>query len=111
GDWYDPGVGGHGMGDLTRGRIYRLAPKGSKYVVPKVELKSKEGLLAALGSPCLAVRYQPRSVLEQLPVDEALRTLALGITNGHGQVLLARMEWQRPGIEERTFSRRWPSEY
>ena len=26
-DWYDPGVGGHGMGDWTRGRIFRLAPK------------------------------------------------------------------------------------
>ncbi|HTK74238.1 MAG TPA: PVC-type heme-binding CxxCH protein, partial [Gemmataceae bacterium] len=35
-DWYDPGVGGHGMGDTTRGRVYRLAPKGHKYQVPKV---------------------------------------------------------------------------
>lgn len=26
-DWYDPGVGGHGMGDTTRGRIYRLTTK------------------------------------------------------------------------------------
>jgi glucose/arabinose dehydrogenase len=25
-DWYDPGVGGHQAGDLTRGRIYRIAP-------------------------------------------------------------------------------------
>ena len=38
-DWYDPGVGGHGMGDFTRGRIYRLAPKGSKPSVPKVDLR------------------------------------------------------------------------
>jgi hypothetical protein len=29
-DWYDPGVGGHGMGDTTRGRVYRLAPRGHK---------------------------------------------------------------------------------
>ena len=29
-DWYDPGVGGHGMGDTTRGRIYRITPKGHK---------------------------------------------------------------------------------
>ena len=35
-DWYDPGVGGHGMGDWTRGRIYRLTPKGHKgYKVPE----------------------------------------------------------------------------
>ncbi|HMP15563.1 MAG TPA: hypothetical protein PKD72_00945, partial [Gemmatales bacterium] len=26
-DWYDPGVGGHGMGDTSRGRIYRLTTK------------------------------------------------------------------------------------
>ena len=27
-DWFDPGVGGHGMGDLERGRIFRITPKG-----------------------------------------------------------------------------------
>ena len=38
-DWYDPGVGGHGMGDRTRGRIYRITPKGHKgYTVPEVKL-------------------------------------------------------------------------
>jgi putative membrane-bound dehydrogenase-like protein len=56
-DWYDPGVGGHGMGDTTRGRIYRLAPKGNKPSVPKINLDSIEGQLAALGSPALSVRY------------------------------------------------------
>ena len=25
-DWYDPGVGGHGMGDLDRGRLFRIVP-------------------------------------------------------------------------------------
>lgn len=25
-DWYDPGVGGNGMGDLDRGRVFRVAP-------------------------------------------------------------------------------------
>ena len=56
-DWYDPGVGGHGMGDPTRGRIYRITPKGHKgYKVPEVKLDTKEGVLAALGSPCLATR-------------------------------------------------------
>jgi len=56
-DWYDPGVGGHGMGDWTRGRIYRVTPKGHKgYKVPEVKLDMKEGLLAALASPCLATR-------------------------------------------------------
>ncbi|MCU0703229.1 MAG: hypothetical protein MUF18_04475, partial [Fimbriiglobus sp.] len=57
-DWYDPGVGGHGMGDHTRGRIYRLTPKDHKgYKVPEVKLDTKEGVLAALGSPNGTVRY------------------------------------------------------
>ncbi len=56
-DWYDPGVGGHGMGDWTRGRIYRLTPTGHKgYKVPEVKLETKEGVLAALGSPNGATR-------------------------------------------------------
>ncbi len=56
-DWYDPGVGGHGMGDTTRGRIYRLAPKGNVPSVPKVDLTTGPGILAALGSPAQSVRY------------------------------------------------------
>jgi putative membrane-bound dehydrogenase-like protein len=55
-DWYDPGVGGHGMGDLIRGRIYRLAPKGNKQSVPKVDLTDSHGFIEALLSPNLAVR-------------------------------------------------------
>ncbi|HUF62074.1 MAG TPA: hypothetical protein VMN36_08360 [Verrucomicrobiales bacterium] len=30
-DWYGPGVGGHAMGDLQRGRIFRVAPPGTPY--------------------------------------------------------------------------------
>ncbi len=56
-DWYDPGVGGHGMGDWTRGRIYRVTPKGHKgYKVPQVKF-GKQGILDALSSPCLANRW------------------------------------------------------
>lgn len=77
-DWYDPGVGGHGMGDTTRGRIYRLAPKGSKYSVPKVDLESKDGVLAALGSPNRTVRYMAMTKLHGMKSDEAMLTLAHG---------------------------------
>jgi putative membrane-bound dehydrogenase-like protein len=56
-DWYDRGVGGHGMGDPTDGRIYRITPKGAKgYTVPEVKLDTKEGVLAAFSSPNLASR-------------------------------------------------------
>ena len=54
-DWYDPGVGGHGMGDNVkghiRGRIYRVAPPGAKLSAPKVDVSNPAGAVAALQSP------------------------------------------------------------
>src|SRR5262249_7257700 len=65
-DWYDPGVGGHGMGDWTRGRIYRVTPKGHKgYKVPELQLSTEAGLIAAFPSPCLATRALVHGVLRQ----------------------------------------------
>lgn len=55
-DWYDPGVGGHKMEDVERGRIFRVAPPGAKYAVPKVDFNSIDGAIAALASPNLATR-------------------------------------------------------
>lgn len=63
-DWYDPGVGGHGMGDWTRGRIYRLTPKDHKgYKVPEVKLDTKEGFADAFRSPNMTTRYMASSKL------------------------------------------------
>jgi putative heme-binding domain-containing protein len=56
-DWYDPGVGGHAQQDTERGRIFRVAPKGSKYVVPKFDFNTIAGAIEALKNPCLSVRY------------------------------------------------------
>lgn len=60
-DWNDAGVGGHYMADqkleTMTGRIYRVAPAGSKPVVPKVDLSSADGAVKALESPNLATRY------------------------------------------------------
>jgi putative membrane-bound dehydrogenase-like protein len=60
-DWTDPGVGGHATGDrdLTRisGRVYRVAPKGNKPAVPKLDLSTVAGQIEALSSPNLARRY------------------------------------------------------
>jgi putative membrane-bound dehydrogenase-like protein len=80
-DWYDPGVGGHGVGDLTKGRIYRLAPKGNKYVVPKVELENEEGLATALGSPCLAVESMAMALSSQKHRIERMEVYQKGLTD------------------------------
>ncbi len=56
-DWFDPGVGGHGTRDnRLAGTIYRLAPKGFKPVVPKIDLDTLDGQLLALRSPAPNVR-------------------------------------------------------
>jgi putative membrane-bound dehydrogenase-like protein len=57
-DWYDPGVGGHGMGDTTRGRIYRLTPKGHQgYQIPMIDLNDDQGVVASFFSPNLCARH------------------------------------------------------
>jgi len=56
-DWFDARVGGHGtLDDGTSGTIYRIAPKGFKSMVPKLDLSSVEGQIAALKSPAVNVR-------------------------------------------------------
>ncbi|GAB4135039.1 MAG: hypothetical protein Tsb009_00820 [Planctomycetaceae bacterium] len=65
-DWYDPGVGGHAQGDVTRGRIFRVAPPGAKYKVPRHDFTTTRGLIAALKSPNLATRYIAWQGLHQL---------------------------------------------
>lgn len=56
-DWYDPGVGGHRQGDIEKGRLFRVAPSGSKWQVPKYDLDSVAGAIDALKSPNVSARY------------------------------------------------------
>jgi putative heme-binding domain-containing protein len=65
-DWYDPGVGGHQAGDQTRGRIYRVAPPGAKYIIPQEDYTSVEGAIAALQNPNLSVRFKAFTALQSM---------------------------------------------
>jgi putative membrane-bound dehydrogenase-like protein len=57
-DWTDPRVGGHGtQDDAATGIIYRVAPKGFKSVVPKIDLKTIDGAITALKSPAVNTRW------------------------------------------------------
>ena len=56
-DWYDPRSGGHAdLDDTVSGTIYRVAPKGFKPVVPKLDLATVEGAIEALRNPAVNVR-------------------------------------------------------
>lgn len=56
-DWYDPGVGGHQVGDLERGRIYRVAPPNTRYKITPLKIESPADAVGALVNPNTATRY------------------------------------------------------
>ncbi|MSU26786.1 MAG: c-type cytochrome [Pedosphaera sp.] len=65
-DWFDPRVGGHATMDETLGgTIYRIAPKGFKPTVPKVDLSTPEGAVAALKSTAVNVRGAAFSAVKE----------------------------------------------
>ncbi len=57
-DWYDPGVGGHQVGDINRGRIYRVAPPESPYKILHADTSSIDGAIISLQNPNNATRYR-----------------------------------------------------
>jgi putative membrane-bound dehydrogenase-like protein len=64
-DWYDPGVGGHQVGDLNRGRIYRISTNKSEYkVTPPDFTKGVDVAVKALTNPNPATRYLAWKQLE-----------------------------------------------
>ncbi|MEZ6046060.1 MAG: PQQ-dependent sugar dehydrogenase [Planctomycetaceae bacterium] len=65
-DWYDPGVGGHNMGDVEKGRLFRIAPKGTPYHVSKFDVSTPEGAAEALKSPNAARRYLAWTALNEM---------------------------------------------
>lgn len=78
-DWNDAGVGGHNMADhkleTMTGRVYRVAPKGHKPSVPKLDLTTAAGCVRALQSPNLATRYLAWTKLHDMK-DQAESELA-----------------------------------
>jgi putative membrane-bound dehydrogenase-like protein len=75
-DWYDPGVGGHGMGDVTRGRLFRVTTKaGLRFQVPSFKLETAEGAVETLKSPNESARYLAWQALKKLDGEKALTKL------------------------------------
>ncbi|HEY2930390.1 MAG TPA: PVC-type heme-binding CxxCH protein [Acidobacteriota bacterium] len=95
-DWYDPGVGGHQMVDISQGRIYRLAPAGFRSRNPVVDLKSSEGLAAALSSPAQSVRYL--AYMEFKKRGPAAAGMLQSMLGSGDRILRARALWLLGGI-------------
>jgi len=95
-DWYDPGVGGHRVVDLKRGRIYRLAPAGNKPQKIAVDITTPAGLAEAFASPAQSVRYLAYTALKAQG-DKALPVLQ-SIYKANDPMLKARALWLLGGI-------------
>jgi putative membrane-bound dehydrogenase-like protein len=80
-DWYDPGVGGHAMGDnqpgKIMGRIYRVAATGGAAKAPAPNFSTAEGAVQALQSPNKATQFLAWQTVHTLgtKAEPALRTL------------------------------------
>lgn len=80
-DWYDPGVGGHAMGDhepgKIMGRIYRVASTGATAKAATPDFSTAEGAVKALQSPNKATVYAAWHTLSTLgtKAEPALETL------------------------------------
>ncbi|XOV95012.1 MAG: PVC-type heme-binding CxxCH protein [Bacteroidota bacterium] len=99
-DWYDPGVGGHQMGDQQQGRIYRIAPEGAKYKVAPLNIDAPEDATEALKSPNIATRYIGYTKLREFGPDavNGLNTLY----ESDKPYLKARALWLLAQIDGRT---------
>lgn len=98
-DWYDPGVGGHGVGDLNRGRIFRIAPKANAYNIPKLEIKTTNDAIKGLKSPNMSTRYLAWTFIEELG-SEAESSL-LELWESSNAVFRARALWLLSNIDGR----------
>ncbi len=97
-DWYDPGVGGHRMGDVDKGRIFRVAPPGKKYVLPKYDFSTAAGAVEALKSPNLEARYLAWNALVSLEGQAEPELLKL-FTQEKNPRLRARALWLLSNFE------------
>lgn len=90
-DWYDPGVGGHLVGDQQKGRIFRIAPSNVDYKIPSHDFESAQGLTEAIKSPNQAIRYLAWSGFNRL--GEQAKPALLELYQQQNPVFKARALW------------------
>ncbi|MDB6070409.1 MAG: hypothetical protein JWL81_1580 [Verrucomicrobiales bacterium] len=109
-DWYDPGVGGHAMGDLDRGRIYRVTPeKHNGYQNPAFDTATADGAIAALSSPNEEARYLGYTALiamgeKAVPALEALSASPKPHLQARALWILARLPGKADAALQRAFA-------
>lgn len=91
-DWYDVGVGGHFVGDLEKGRIYRVFPKGKgNYKVPVYDFNDVTSCIEALKNPSNSVRYMAWTGLKRQ--GRAAEKVLYALAKGNHAVYTSRALW------------------
>ena len=99
-DWYDPGVGGHQMGDQERGRIFRIAPKGHSFSVPKMDISTPEGAVEAMRSANMATRFLGWTAVKNFGL--LAENNLLEVLNSENQRHRARALWLLSNIKDKS---------
>jgi putative membrane-bound dehydrogenase-like protein len=98
-DWYDPGVGGHRMGDTKRGRVFRAVPNHhTGYRISTPDFSTIDGAIQALKSPNTATQYLAQQALLKMGAS-ALPALEKVLTSNPSPRVRARVAWQMARIE------------
>ena len=98
-DWFDARVGGHGtLDNAYTGAIYRIAPKGFKSTVPKIDLSTIDGQIAALRNPSPNVRNLGFNALKRS--GQAAIPALTTLTKDANPYLAARAIWVLAQIGE-----------
>jgi len=92
-DWYDPGVGGHRMGDIDAGRIFRIAPAKTPYQFSQPDFDSIQGAVTALQSPNVSTRNLAQLALREHFGWEAGNELMKLFTKAKNPRMRARAYW------------------
>ena len=99
-DWTDPRVGGHGtLDDAASGIIYRIAPKGFKPIIPKIDPNTIEGAVLAMKSPSVNVRFLGFKKLKSAG-PEAFETVVSNLADPDPYVA-SRFIWLLPYMGEK----------
>ncbi len=94
-DWFDPRVGASAhLDESFSGTIYRVAPRNFKSAIPKLNLDSIEGQIAALRSPAIHTRYLGFRALKAEGAKALPQVSAL--MNDDNKFIAARAVWLLP---------------
>jgi putative membrane-bound dehydrogenase-like protein len=101
-DWYDSGVGGHFIGDLKKGRIYRISKKGKSDKIQKIDYKNPLDIVKEIANPNQDIRYRASKAIDALGAKSS--AMLLEISKRPNSYEKARAIWKLKNINTEAVS-------